>query len=127
MEINESPVFLRLDPTQSPGQKDLPVWLYESGARRGKREGAAAHRAAAGAEHQERGACWDARAACRACRQARLVHPRPACLNRQPPPTAELHVVEGVPSFIFVPTKYTLEVSGGRVLLEFTFRVEKQA
>ena len=32
MEVNESPVFLRLDPTQSPGQKDLPVWLYESGA-----------------------------------------------------------------------------------------------
>ena len=31
MEINESPVFLRLDPSREPTQKDLPVYLYESG------------------------------------------------------------------------------------------------
>ena len=31
MEINESPVFLRLDPSREPSQKDLPVYLYESG------------------------------------------------------------------------------------------------
>ncbi len=31
MEINESPVFLRLDPSKDAAQKDLPVYLYESG------------------------------------------------------------------------------------------------
>jgi hypothetical protein len=31
MEINESLVFLRLDPSREPTQKDLPVYLYESG------------------------------------------------------------------------------------------------
>ncbi|EFN52982.1 hypothetical protein CHLNCDRAFT_58697 [Chlorella variabilis] len=53
MEINESPIFLRLDPRCDPGQKDLPVYLYES----------------------------------------------------------ELHVLDGVPSFIFVQAKYTIETS----------------
>ncbi|KAI7842094.1 hypothetical protein COHA_004289 [Chlorella ohadii] len=53
MEINESPVFLRLDPSKDAAQKDLPVYLYES----------------------------------------------------------ELHVLEGVPSFIFVQAKYTIETS----------------
>lgn len=31
MEVNESPVFLRLDPKRDAAQKDLPVYLYESG------------------------------------------------------------------------------------------------
>jgi hypothetical protein len=31
MEINEAPVYLRLDPTVTPTAKDLPVFLYESG------------------------------------------------------------------------------------------------
>lgn len=31
MEVNESPVFLRLDPSKDAAQKDLPVYLYESG------------------------------------------------------------------------------------------------
>ena len=31
MDINESPVFLRLDPSCEPSRKDLPVYLYESG------------------------------------------------------------------------------------------------
>ena len=31
MEINEAPVYLRLDPLVSPAAKDLPVCLYESG------------------------------------------------------------------------------------------------
>ncbi|KAL4437304.1 hypothetical protein ABPG75_004443 [Micractinium tetrahymenae] len=53
MEVNESPVFLRLDPSRDPSQKDLPVCLYES----------------------------------------------------------ELHVLNGVPSFIFVQSKYTIETS----------------
>ncbi|KAL4439478.1 hypothetical protein ABPG77_008807 [Micractinium sp. CCAP 211/92] len=53
MEVNESPVFLRLDPSKDPSQKDLPVFLYES----------------------------------------------------------ELHVVDGVPSFIFVQSKFTIETS----------------
>jgi hypothetical protein len=33
MEVNESPVFLRLDPQRDAAQKDLPVYLYESGER----------------------------------------------------------------------------------------------
>jgi COP9 signalosome complex subunit 6 len=53
MEVNESPIFLRLDPSKDASQKDLPVYLYES----------------------------------------------------------ELHVLEGVPSFIFVQAKYTIETS----------------
>ncbi|PSC73827.1 COP9 signalosome complex subunit 6a [Micractinium conductrix] len=53
MDINESPVFLRLDPSCEPSRKDLPVYLYES----------------------------------------------------------ELHVLDGVPSFIFVQAKYTVETS----------------
>ena len=36
MEINESPIFLRLDPRCDPGQKDLPVYLYESGTAEGR-------------------------------------------------------------------------------------------
>lgn len=39
MEINESPVFLRLDPAPSPAAKDLPVYLYESGERGEGRDG----------------------------------------------------------------------------------------
>ena len=35
MEVNESPIFLRLDPTPTADQRDLPVYLYESGARAG--------------------------------------------------------------------------------------------
>ena len=31
MEMNESPVYLILDPSPTPGQKDLPVSLYETG------------------------------------------------------------------------------------------------
>lgn len=31
MDLNESPIFLRLDPRCDPTQKDLPVHLYESG------------------------------------------------------------------------------------------------
>ena len=30
--LNESPVFLLLDPAPRAGQKELPVHLYESGA-----------------------------------------------------------------------------------------------
>lgn len=29
--LNESPVLLLLDPTPQPGQRDLPVRLFESG------------------------------------------------------------------------------------------------
>lgn len=32
MALNESPVLLLLDPTPQPGQRDLPVRLFESGA-----------------------------------------------------------------------------------------------
>lgn len=31
MDINESPVYVLLNPSINPAQKDLPVTIYESG------------------------------------------------------------------------------------------------
>jgi COP9 signalosome complex subunit 6 len=106
---NESPVYMMMNPLIAPNSKDLPVTLYESGAQSlrpcgrtnslRRRRDEHFHAPATAEERGEWERWWGAG-------------------------HAEMHVIDGVPSMIFVKASYTIEtVEAERISVDQIARI----
>ena len=130
MALNESPVFMLLDPEPRPGDRELPVKLFESGAAAAPELSLSDKRIVPADGRLERGVPASAvRYAARAIVLAQvhfatspaaeftlvpaLTYGTGQCdalTIRLPGDAAEVRVVDGVPTFAFVQAKFTIEV-----------------